>query len=136
MNEAKLTGFIKRILVPKNPNNKPTIDFIITCKNFGSDNLNDIQVSADKERFNDVIKESIWVDVKGIIKTDSWPLDKEGKWVKDAIKGEDGKVSDKRVVKWDSKTYVSASSIKEVSKLEYKNRIDAAKEILSGSANI
>lgn len=137
MNDVKLTGIVKKVLInPKALNEKPTIDFIITCKTFSSGTLNDVQVSADRERFSKIVIEGNLLDVKGVIKTDSWPLDKNGKWVKDATRGTDGKVNDKRVDSWDSKTYVSSNSVKELSKLEYSNRIEAAKEILSGSASI
>lgn len=142
MNSVQLTGRVKlkkdKEKMIFGEDGSLTIDFVLVVpKSALSNELTEVMVSADRKRFYNIVSNNEILDITGSVRTDSWPVDKDGNWVKDAKRDpKTNKIIDTNVKAWASKMYVNAESIKGTTVEEIKNRREAAKQIMSGSVTI
>jgi hypothetical protein len=110
VNQASLVGFIKKIFESA----KYTTDFVISVKRRDDDKWDDVLCKINNNKLNGWCREKNMVSVAGVLRTDCWPIGEGGKAVEEPIKKDkDGKFKDgkgeyidKRILGWNSKTYL------------------------------
>ena len=108
INQVLLVGYIKRVYKQQ----MYTTDFVLSVKRKDKDIWDDILLSCNNLKTNGWLREKSLVSIAGVLRTDSWPIGKDGKAVKEPkkvdnrFKDENGKYYDEKIVGWKSKTFV------------------------------